>query len=673
MKKDADAGRGSFVDDILPTTNEDEMKKLMQDLDREQAYREHKCWRQYITVGISVVFCLFQLYATLSGNITAQILRASHLAFVQTLAFLLFPAHKRLPRNTLPWYDVALAVAGAACWLYIVANFDTLARRTGALTGTDIAIGAVGILILAESCRRIVGLPILIIAGCFVIYAFAGPYLPGFLNHRGYSLQRVVSHLFYNTEGIMGTPIGACSSFIFLFILFGALLENTGIGQFFIDMCNAIAGGASGGPAKVAVLSSALLGTVSGSSVSNTVGSGSFTIPMMKKLGYHGEFAGAVEAAASTGGQLMPPIMGAAAFLMAESVGVPYLTIVKASIIPALLYFTGIFITVHLEAKKLGLRGLPREELPRFLPLFLGKGYMILPLLIIIVFLCMGKTAVYAALMGIVAVVAIGVVSSFVDMAHGSRPRFTVNDLVGVMCSAARNIISVAIACAMAGIIIGVVTLTGIGLKFGAGLMSISHGIVIITLILTMFSSIILGMGAPTTANYLITSTITAAAIVTCLYGVGADVTPEQLIPAHMFAFYFGIIADITPPVALAAIAGAAIARAKPIRTAFQATKLAIGAFIIPYMFVFNPQMLMIGATAGSLLWIVFTALIGMFGISSGLEGYSFRKAGVMERILFISGGLLCILPESRSDIIGLAIIAGLIAFQLVTKRRQKA
>lgn len=658
-----EATKPTKLDDFMPTTNESEMKELMKDLDREQAYREHKCWRQYITVVISVAFVLFQLYATLSGRIPAQILRASHLAFVQALAFLLFPALKRLPRNTLPWYDVALALIGAVCWLYIVINFQHLVRRAGAYTPLDITVGAIGILVLIESCRRIVGLPILIIACCFILYAFVGPYLPGFLNHRGYSFQRVVSHLFFNTEGIMGTPIGACSTFIFLFILFGALLESTGIGQFFIDVCNAIAGGASGGPAKVAVLSSALLGTVSGSSVSNTVGSGSFTIPMMKKLGYKGEFAGAVEAAASTGGQLMPPIMGAAAFLMAESLGMPYITIVKAAIIPAVLYFTGIFITVHLEAKKLGLKGMPKEELPRFLPLFLRKGYMILPLVVIIVFLCMGRTAVYAALMGILSVVAIGIITSFVDLAQGNKPRFTINEVVGIMCAAARNIISVAIACAMAGIIIGIVTLTGIGLKFGAGLISISHGIVFITLFLTMISSIILGMGAPTTANYLITSTITAGAI------IGLGIEP---LAAHMFAFYFGIIADVTPPVALAAIAGAAIAKAKPIRTAFQATKLAIGAFIIPYMFVFNPQMLMIDASVGNVLWIMVTALIGMFGISSGLEGYSLRKASVIERVLFIVGGLLCIIPENRTDIVGLVIIAALIAFQLVLNARKK-
>ena len=651
------------IDTILPTTNEEEMKKLMQELDREHAYREHKCWRQYITVVVSICFVAFQLYATLSGTVTAQLLRATHLAFVQLLAFLLFPATKTMRKDTLPWYDVLLGVIGAACWMYIVINFNTLVRRTGDNTVLDIVVAVIGIIILCESCRRIVGLPILIIALCFIAYAFLGPYLPGFLNHRGYKLPRIATHLFYNTEGIMGTPIGACSTFIFLFILFGALLEKTGIGQFFIDVCNAIAGGASGGPAKVAVLTSALLGTVSGSSVSNTVGSGSFTIPMMKKLGYKSEFAGAVEASASTGGQLMPPIMGAAAFLMAESLGLPYITIVKAAIIPAVLYFTGIFITVHLEAKKLGLKGLPKEELPKFLPLLLKKGYMLLPLIVIIVFLCSGKTAVYAALMGIVACLLIGLITSFVDLAKGRKPSFGAKDLTEVICSACRNIISVAIACAMAGIIIGIVTLTGIGLKFGAGLISISHGIAFITLLLTMISSIILGMGAPTTANYLITSTITAGAII----GLGFEP-----LAAHMFAFYFGIIADITPPVALAALAGAAIAKAKPMKTALNATKLAIGAFIIPYMFVYNPQMLMINTTAGTVIFIAITAVIGMFGVSVALEGYGLRTANILERVLFAVGGILCVIPETKTDVVGLILMLFLVAYQIIRRKFDK-
>ena len=647
-------------DNLTPTANEVDLQQLMGELDKEQAYRQHGCWRQYITVIVSILFVAFQLYASLSGRVTAQILRATHLAFVQLLAFLLFPPTKKSPRNKLPWYDIVLGLIGSACWMYVVVNFQDLARRTGAFLPQDIIVGVIGILVLMESCRRIVGIPILIIASAFILYAFLGAYLPGFLNHRGYKLDRITAHLFYNTEGIMGVPLGACSTFIFLFILFGALLEKTGIGQFFIDTCNAIAGSASGGPAKVAVLTSALLGTVSGSSVSNTVGSGSFTIPMMKRLGYKSEFAGAVEAAASTGGQLMPPIMGAAAFLMAESLGLPYITIVKASIIPALLYFAGIFITVHLEAHKLGLKGLPREQLPKILPLLLKKGYMILPLVIIVVYLCMGRTAVYASFMGIACCMLIGLITSIVDVLAGRQASFGVKDLLEVTTAAARNIISVAIACAMAGIIIGIVTLTGIGLKFGAGLISISGGVAIITLVLTMISSIILGMGAPTTANYLITSTITAGAII----GLGF-----QPLAAHMFAFYFGIIADITPPVALAAIAGAAIAKGKPIKTAFNATKLAIGAFIIPYVFVFNPQMLMIDTSFLSALPIAVTALIGMFGISAALEGYAFRNSSIIERILFAAAGIMCILPNSLTDFIGIFLLIGLIVFQLLMKK----
>lgn len=669
-------GTNDYIEHILPTSNEEEMKRMMKELDREQSYREHKCWRQYITVFISVIFVLFQLYATLSGAITAQVLRATHLAFVQLLAFLLFPPTKNSPRNTLPWYDIVLGLIGLACWLYIVVNFDSLVRRSGNNTPLDVAVGIVGILVLFESCRRIVGLPIMIIAGSFIVFAFAGKYLPGFLHHRGYSLQRVVCHLFYNTEGIMGTPIGACSTFIFLFILFGALLEKTGIGHFFIDVCNALAGGASGGPAKVAVLSSALLGTVSGSSVSNTVGSGSFTIPMMKKLGYKGEFAGAVEAAASTGGQIMPPIMGAAAFLMAESLGLPYITIVKAAIVPAILYFTGIFITVHLEAKKLGLKGLPKDQLPRFMPLLLRKGYMILPLVVIIYFLCAGKTAVFAALMGIIACVLVGFGVSVSDLTHGRKPSFGGKDIVEIMCTAARNIISVAIACGMAGIIIGIVTLTGLGLRLGNGLVMLAHGKLLLTLVFTMVASIILGMGAPTTANYLITSTITAGAI------ISLGIEP---LAAHMFAFYFGIIADVTPPVALAAIAGAAIAKAKPMKTALNATKLAIGAFIIPYMFVYNSKMLMINASALSVVMIIITAILGMFGISVALEGYGFNNTGffynsrkgkatiiafdAVERLLFAIAGLLCVIPETKTDIIGVSLLAVLIAYQLILKK----
>ena len=647
--------------DIIHVTAE-ELDDYMSKYDSESRYRRFKDWKKYLIIVISVAFCLFQLYSILSGKITAQVVRATHLAFVMALAYLLFPMKKDMPKDKLPWYDVIIAIVGACSWLYISINFDSLVRRAGIYNTNDIIIGIVGILILFEACRRIVGTPILIISLVFIVYALFGAYAPGFLNHRGYSIQRLVSHLYYNTEGIMGTPIGASATFIFLFIFFGALLDKTGIGQFFIDICNAIAGSYDGGPAKVAVLTSAMFGTVSGSSVSNTVGTGSFTIPMMKSLGYRPEFAGAVEASASTGGQLMPPIMGAASFLMAESLGIPYKEVAKAAIIPAILYFTGIFIMVHLEAKKTGLKGLSRDSLPKIGELLMKKGYLVIPLATIIYFFVLGKTAIYAGLMGIIAAGLVAIINSIVDIILKRERSFTFNDLIDVFVNGARNIISVAVACAMAGIIIGVITLTGLGLKIGAGLISISGGISILLLMLTMISSIILGMGVPTTANYLITSTIAAGAII----GLGFEP-----LAAHMFVFYFGIIADVTPPVALAAMAGAAIAKSDPLKTGFEATKLSIGAFIIPYMFIFNPQILMINTTFVEVIPILITSLIGMFGVSAGLDGYVFRKCNFIERILFIVAGLLSIYPEFYTDIIGIGLIAALIILQIITRKKK--
>ena len=641
----------------------EEIDDYMSKYDSESRYRRYNDWKKYLIIIISIVFCLFQLYSILSGRITAQIVRASHLSFVMLLAYLLFPMKKNMVKNKLPWYDIILAIISSSSWGYIVFNFDSLVRRAGIYNTIDIIVGIISIILVFEACRRIVGFPILIISIIFIIYALFGAYAPGFLNHRGYSIQRLVSHLFYNTEGIMGTPIGASSTFIFLFIFFGALLDKTGIGQFFIDICNAIAGGFDGGPAKVAVLTSAMFGTVSGSSVSNTVGTGSFTIPMMKSLGYRPEFAGAVEASSSTGGQLMPPIMGAASFLMAESLGIPYIQVAKAAIIPALLYFTGIFIMVHLEAKKTGLKGLPRDSLPKIIELITKKGYLIIPLATIIYFFILGKTAIYAGLMGIIAAGLVAIINSVIDLLNKREVSFGLNEIIDVFVNASRNIISVAIACAMAGVIIGVITLTGLGLKIGAGLISISGGISLFLLFLTMISSIILGMGVPTTANYLITSTIAAGAII----GLG-----YEPLAAHMFVFYFGIIADVTPPVALAAMAGSAIAKSDPLKTGIEATKLSIGAFIIPYMFIFNPEILMINTTIKEVIPILITSLIGMFGVSAGLEGYVFKKCKPYERILFIIAGLLSIYPEFYTDMVGIFIISLLVIIQIITRSRNK-
>src|SRR5512139_1563971 len=466
-------------------------------------------------------------------------------------------------------------------------------------------IGAIGTLLTLEAARRIVGLPIVVIASTFLVYAYLGPYFPGFLTHRGYSVERIVSHMYFTTEGILGIPLGVSATFIFLFILFGAFLEKTGIGKLFIDIANAIAGWAAGGPAKVAVITSALEGTVSGSSVANTVGSGSFTIPMMKKLGYRPEFAGAVEASASTGGQIMPPVMGAAAFLMAEFIGIPYIDIAKAAAIPACLYFAGIFIEVHFEAKRCGLKGKAWDQIPRTWTVLKERGHLFVPLIAIIYILTEGCTPSRAALVGLVLSVVAGAIKK--------ATRMSVPEIFNALEAGARGALGVAIACATAGIIVGVVTLTGLGLKMANGLVELAGGNLLFTLFFTMITSLILGMGVPTTANYIITSTIAAPAL------IQLGVHP---LAAHLFVFYFGIIADITPPVALAAFAGAGIAKADPMKTGITATKLAIGAFITPYIFVYNPSMLWIDVTWYGFIQTLITSVTGMSLIGAAMIGF---------------------------------------------------
>ena len=524
--------------------------------------------------------------------------------------------------------------------MYLVINYKELVTRAGMNTPTDIVIGVIGVLLVFEATRRTVGWPMLTVALVFLAYAFLGPYMPGILAHRGVSFDELVSHLYFTTEGIFGVPMGVSSTFIFLFILFGAYLDATGLGKFFIDFANALAGWAVGGPAKVAVLSSGLMGTVSGSSVANVAGTGSFTIPMMKKLGYRPSFAGAVEAAASTGGQLMPPVMGAAAFLMAEFVGVPYIDVVKAAVIPALLYYTGIWLSVHYEAKKYGLKGTPREELPKFGPLLKEKGHLAFPLIVIVYLLVTGYTPMRAALY------AIGL--TIVCACLRKNTRITFKQFVDGLIVGAQSVLGVLIACASAGIIIGVVTKTGVGLKLATALLDLAGGQMLPAMFFTMITSLILGMGVPTTANYVITSTIAAPALVQMKVPVLA---------AHMFAFYFGIVADVTPPVALAAYAGAGIAGANPMKTGVTAAKLAIAAFVVPYIFVLAPQLLMINATAPTILMAMVTAIIGMWGLSLAMIGFCQHPLNAIQRIAFFIGGLCLIIPGSMTDLIGIVIL----------------
>lgn len=634
--------------------SEAKQQELLEKYDPEAGTRKLQGIARWIAFAGLLAFSLFHVYTGIFGMLTAQLQRSVHLGFALGLIFLLFPARKknRGKEYKVAWYDIILAIISIIVGAYWPVMIDALVLRTGNITQFDFFVGLAAILLVLEATRRTVGLPIAIIAIIFMGYAVFGPYMPSVIAHRGLELDRLVQTMFYTTEGILGTPLGVSSTFIFLFLLFGSFLIKTGVGEYFNDLSIAIAGRSVGGPAKVAIFSSALQGTISGSSVANVVTSGAFTIPMMKNLGYKKEFAGAVEASSSTGGQLMPPIMGAAAFLMVEFIGgISYWEIAKAAAIPAVLYFTGIWIMTHFEAKRIGLRGLTKEEMPSRKEV-LEKLYLLLPIIAIVLLLSSGMSVIRAALWSIVITVVVSAIKK--------NTRIGFKGIIDALVDGARSALGVAAACAAAGIIVGVVTKTGLGLKMANGLLDFAGGALLPTLFLTMIASLILGMGSPTTANYVVTSTIAAPAII--LLGV-----PD--LSAHLFVFYFGIVADITPPVALAAFAAAAISGGEPFRTGVESTKLAISAFIIPYMFVFSPELLMIDTTWTYLIWVVFTAFTGMIAISAGVIGFWMRKLNWIERVASLGAGLCLIYPEKISDIIGLILFAILLALQYFYKR----
>lgn len=629
--------------------DEERMQQVLKDFDRESNTRHFEGVPMIVIKAMLIAFSVFVIWMNVFSTLPEQIRRASFIGIVIFMAFILYPVKKNHASkiNKVPIYDFIMGIVGSGCFFYYVVNFQTIVDRAGRLTTPDMVVGIVGILILFEICRRVVGVPILVVVACFILYAYFG---------GGFSVKRIIAHLFYTTEGVIGTPLGVCSTFIVLFILFGSFLDKTGVGRFFIEIANSIAGSATGGPAKVAVISSALQGMISGSSVANTVGSGSFTIPMMKKTGYAPEFAAAVEASASTGGQIMPPIMGAAAFLMAEMTGFEYSKIVVAAILPAFLYFTGIFLMVHFEAKKLGLKGLSKEEIPNFLSLMLSRGYLLLPLAVLVYCMMSGFTSSMSAIYAIV--------TSIIVSMFRKDTRMTPKAFGEALENGAKNTIGVAVACSMAGMIVGVVTLTGIGLKLATGLLALSGGVTIVALFFTMIACIILGMGVPTTANYVIMATITAPIVVK----LGVPV-----LAAHMFVFYFGIVADITPPVALAAYAGSAIAHSNPLKTGVTATRIAITAFIIPYVFAFNPDMLLVDGSLVSAIVITISAFIGMLGIATGMEGFMTTKLNIVQRIMCLLGGVFLIIPGSSTDLIGIILVIIVFAMQHMGTKKTEA
>jgi TRAP transporter 4TM/12TM fusion protein len=629
-----------------------DLDAVMKKYDRESNTRVWEGKPKLVISLILAAFSVFCIYVTLWTTWLEEIRLTSFVALIVLIGYLVFPAKKGVQKvNYMPWYDIVLMVLGTASFLYFTFNAMTIIQQGSKFETYQIIIGIIGILTLAEVCRRSVGLPILIVAGAFIVYALTvGLSNPTF----GGKVNYLVRNLFYSKGGVFSTPINTCSKFIVVFIIFGAFLERTGIADFFIQAANSLVGRFSGGPAKVAVVASALEGMVSGSSVANTVGSGSVTIPLMKRTGYSPEFAAAAEASASTGGQIMPPIMGAAAFLMADFISVPYSNLIVRAILPAVLYFAGIFIAVHLEAKKCGLRGLTKEELPKIRNL-VGKLYLLLPLVILIYLVSSNSKSIQVA--AAIAIVAAVVVSLF-----NKDCRLTPKRFLEALAAGGQGTIAVAAACGIAGIISGVITMTGLANVIINGIVALANGKVIIALFLTMICCIILGMGVPTTANYCIMAA-TCAPILTRL---GVDV-----IAAHFFVFYFGIVADLTPPVALAAYAGSAIAQSNPMKTAMTATKLAIGAFIVPYVFALNPSMLLVDVTsAWQVILIVITSLLGIFGVSAALEGYSLTHMNWIQRILSAVGGLLLIDPDVITDVLGVSLVAIVIVWQLIHVKR---
>ena len=628
---------------------------VMKKFDRESNVRIWEGAPKWVVTGVLAAFSLFCIYVTLFATWLEEVRLTSFVALIVLIGYLVFPARKGVQKvNHIPIYDWILMILGTGAFLFFTFSARSIIEQGTKLEIYQMIIGIVGIIVLAELCRRAVGLPILIVAAAFIIYTlFFGVGNPDFLKR----LTSLVQTLFYSKEGVLSTPINACSKFIVVFIIFGAFLERTGIADFFIKAANVLVGRFSGGPAKVAVVASALEGMVSGSSVANTVGSGAVTIPLMKKTGYKPEFAAAAEASASTGGQIMPPIMGAAAFLMAENLGTGYSSIVVKAILPALLYFAGVFIAVHLEAKKHGLRGLSKEEIPAWRPL-LKKAYLLLPMIVLIALVSSNSKTIQTA-------AAIAIIAAIVVSLFNKENRLTPKRLLEALAAGAQGTIAVAAACGIAGIIAGCITKSGLAQILINGIVDLAGNHVIIALVLTMLCCIVLGMGVPTTANYC----IMAATCAPILVRMGVEP-----IAAHFFVFYFGIVADLTPPVALAAYAGAAIAQSNPIKTAVESTKLAIAAFIVPYVFAMNPVMLFEGNPGVfQIILIVITSVIGIFGVSSALQGYILTNMNVIQRIMAGAAGLLLIDPGLITDTVGISLIAAVIVWQVLQKKANKS
>ncbi|SMP44855.1 TRAP transporter permease [Anoxynatronum buryatiense] len=667
------SGIADFIEDETVDVNE-----AMEKFDKEAgAMRKLTGMVGKAVAALAVAMSLFHMYTAFFGTLLSMRQRSLHIIFAFVIGFMLYPMSKKSKAkhgNRIPYYDYLLALVAVIVFGYLFVNFQAIAIRGGIMETQDYVLGFMAILVVLEITRRVVGPELPIVAIIFILYAKFGPMMPGLLAHRGYSWRRIISQMYMTTEGILGIPIGVSATFVFMFILFGAFLDKTGVGKFFIDMAFGLTGHLKSGPAMSAVVASGFMGSISGSSVANTVTTGAFTIPLMKKVGYKPHFAGAVEAASSTGGQIMPPVMGAAAFIMAEFTGIAYVNIVIAAIIPALLYYFAVGAIVHLEASKLGLEGIPKDRLPNMKKLLLTRGYLFIPLFVIVYLLISGRTPLFAAIYSIMTAVALATLVSLITIfILKKKADFTWRDFVDALEQGAKGAVSVACACACAGIIVGVVTLTGLGLRVAELIVTLAQGMLLPTLFFTMIASIILGMGLPTTAKYIVLATMAVPAL------IRLDV---NLLSAHLFVLYFGVIADITPPVALAAYAGAGIAGANAMKTGFQAVKLALAAFIVPYLFALDSHLILVKEVQGSTvifygffesLPVIIPAIMGTFCLACAVANYFVTKNKIYETAIMFIAAITLMNPGIYTDLIGLVVIAGVYLLQKARVKKMKA
>ena len=635
------------------TVSEQEVQKLVEKYDAESRYRTLSGFQGIFVSGWLIAMSLFHLYTAGIGLLPTSIHRAVHLMFAIVAVFLLYPASKNASRTNTPWYDWVLACVAGIGAAYIALFFGEIAHRGARPLFYEIFLGVATILLVLEAGRRIVGKVLPCLAMIFLVYCYFGRYFPGLFMHRGYSISRIVQHMYLTQEGIFGVALGVSSTFVFMFILFGAFLSRSGGARFFNELALAIAGQSPGGPAKVAIVASGLLGTINGSSVANVATTGAFTIPLMKRVGYKPEYAGAVEACASTGGQLMPPIMGAGAFIMSEFLGISYLTIAAAAIIPAALYYSALFVNVHIRAKKRNLEGLDPSELPNVKNVFLQDGHLLVPLLVIIFMLLRRYTPLSSAFWGIITVVLISMLRS--------HTRMGVRDIMKALEEGARGALGVALACAIVGLVVGTSSLTALGLTISNNIVELAGGKLLPTLIMSMVACLVLGMGLPTTANYIVTSTIIAPAL------IKMSVFP---LAAHMFVFYFGIMADLTPPVCLAAFTGAGIAGGSPAKTGITATSIALVAYLLPYTFIYTPSILLQNIDIVNLILLVGASFLGIIGLAMGAQGWCFRSIGIPERAVLALISLVAFLPNPAVKGGALAFLSAYFLFRMFLAKK---